>query len=225
MTDKHDWDAALQEMKQVEEKLRASQEVQIVQQKSSRRRALWVIGLAVVLVAIAGVVAVTLLDTPPPIITEDIPGDPANFDAPSSLQEVQQFAGEDVRFLSLTMAQVRSDGTIDLGSADNPSAEYVFVRGSDNGRGDNSGYEYVVVNISEQSMTRTIQPVPADHVIPERVVPPNCTIEQLWILSKTYDVPSNTVAWIQYNADGYHFVIDLLDIDMQFNEDCILVRS
>lgn len=224
MVDKHDWDAALQEMKQVEEKLRASQEVPIVKKKSSRSRLILFVGL-LVLAAIIGVVAATLLKPAPQIITEDLPGDPANFDAPSSLQDVQEFAGDDVRFLSLTMEQVRSDGTIDLGSADNPTAEYLFWRGSDNGRDDNSGYEYVVVNISEQNMTRSIHPVPEDDIIPDRVIPPNCTIEQLWIASKTYDVPSNVVAWIQYTGDGYHFVIDMLDIDLQFNRDCILVRS
>lgn len=225
MVDKHDWDAALEEMKQVEEKIRASQEVPIVKKKSGRGRAILLVGVLLVIAVVVGVLAATLLNPTPEVIVEDIPGDPANFDAPSSLQEVQQFAGDDVRFLSLTMAQVRSDGTIDLGSTDNPSAEYVFVRGSNNGRDDNAGYEYVIVNISEQNMTRTTQPVPADDVVPERVVPPNCTIEQLWGASKTYEVPSNTAAWIQYNHDGYHFVIDLIDIDMQFNEDCILIRS
>ena len=228
MTDKHDWDAALEQMKQVEEKIRASQEIPVLKkEKSNSGRAVLLVAVGLVIVIAAGVLAATFLGntTPPPMIVEEIPGDPARFDAPQSLQEVQQFAGDDVRFLSLTMSHVRSDGTIDLGSSDDPLAAYVFVRGSNNGQDNNAGYEYVVVKISEENMTRTVQSVPADDVIPERVVPPNCTIEQLWIASKTYDVPSNTVAWVQYNSDGYHFVIDLIDIDMQFNEDCILVRS
>ena len=60
-----------------------------------------------------------------------VPGDPANFDPLEVFEEVQNHAGEDVRFLGMQMKFIRPDGTLDLHASYNPSVEYVFVRSAD----------------------------------------------------------------------------------------------
>lgn len=220
MTDQHDWDAALDQMKQVEEQLHAAAETPTEPEKTSNSRSPLLVGvIAVVIIVMGGIFATTQVNQPAPVISEEIPGDPVNFDPPSSLQEVQQFAGGDVRFLALTMSEIREDGTIKLSAADNATAEYVFVRGNVS-----AGREYVTVIITDENMTRNIQAVPEGDSVPDLVVPPNCSIAELWLLAKTYDAPSIGTAFIEYDVDGYHFVIDDFDVDLQFNENCILMR-
>ena len=223
MTDKHDWDTALAKKKKAEEQMHATAEQQTEPEKpTGGSKQILVAMIAAIVVAIGGLIAVSQLNQAPetaPIISDDIPGDPVNFDPPSSLQEVQQFAGNDVRLLSIAMSQIRQDGTIELSAADNATAEYVFVRGSAS-----AGRDYVRVVITDETMTRTLEPIPEGDAVPDFVPPPNCTIEALWILAKTYDAPSIGTAFVRYDENGYHFVIRDFNVDLQFNENCILVR-
>ncbi len=211
MTDSNDWDIALEEMKKTEAEL---SDLNSDKPKKSGNRLM--IPFVIILIIVTGGVFFALSGTP--TVPDVIAGDPAQFDPQISLESVQKFAGDNVRFLSLEMTQVKPDGTVNVSASETPTIAYTFVT-SDN-------TNIIIVNVaSDLSMSKTTQPVSDDEQLPERVVPPTCEIDQLWQLAKTYDVPSNGVADIDYTVDGYRFMIDLLEIDLQFSGDCILIRS
>jgi hypothetical protein len=226
MADTGDWDIAMESMKDMDEERNSDPK------KSRRGYLLIVLILGVVIIVLGGVFVMSNI-TGTPQGTHAIPGDPANFNASTSLQEIQLFAGDDVRFIEMTMNQVRPDGTLDLNAKYEPSVEYVFVRQT----GDNADYEYVIVTIKRSfgevnrsngdgGMSRSTRDVPASDVIPDRVVPPTCAIEDLWQIAKSYDVPiDNAVAVIQYTQDGYHFTMADEDVDLQFTAACVVVQS
>lgn len=226
MSDTSDWDIALEDMKQIDA---IRNQPNPPEPPKSRRGCALSLGIGFLVILFGGIIGTVYLTSLQPN-TQFIPDNPSNFNPPASLQEIQQIAGDDVRFISMTMERVRSDGTMDLNADYEPLTEYVFVRQLDEPPTDapqNSiSYEYVTVTIDGTSdVERTIQPVSAEEDIPERVIPPNCSIADLWQSAKSYDVPANVLATIHYSQDGYRFVIDNLNIDLQFNEDCILIRS
>lgn len=211
MTNQDDWNIALEEMKKTEAELSHSNSDK--PKKSGKRL---IIPLVIILIIVAVGVFWTLSGTP--TVPDVIAGDPAQFDPQISLESVQKFAGDNVRLLSLEMTQVKPDGTVNVSASETPAIAYTFVT-TDN-------TNIIVVNVaSDLSMSKTARPISGDEQLPERVVPPTCPIDQLWQLAKTYDVPSNGVADIDYTVDGYRFMIDLLEIDLQFSGDCILIRS
>lgn len=244
MVDTGDWDIAMKSMKDADDERNGKPK------KSRRGYLLILLVIGVFAIGLGGIFGIGhvmgILEG-----TRSVPGDPENFNASTSLQEVQLFAGDDVRFIEMTMNQVRPDGTLDLNAKYEPSVEYVFVRQTDsppdNAPTDSIGYEYVIVNINrpfrevnsstgdvnsgyvDWGMSRSTRDVPASDVIPERVVPPTCAIKELWQIAKSYDVPIiDTVAVIKYTQDGYRFTmkdvaIDV-DVELQFTQDCVVVK-
>jgi len=222
MPDNNDWDTALEQMKQVEEKLKADAAKQQKKNQSTRNPMIFVL-MGILALLIIGVGAVLFLSSdnstsPPPTVPKVIEADPAQFDPQISLETVQRFAGDNLRFLSLTMTQVHPDGTVDFSTGNTPTVAYTFVT-SDN-------RELVIVRVADDlTMSRTTRLASPDDTIPDRVEPPSCDIPQLWQLAKTYNAPNDGVANIDYDLDGYHFVIASLAVDLQFNGDCILIRN
>jgi len=220
MADTNDWDDALAQMKQVEEQLQAQAQKQS-KPKPKRGRGVLLIGIVVVLAIAGGVVFLLLNNNPPspePTIPQVIEADPMRFDPQISLETVQRFAGEDLRFYSLTMTQVKPDGTVDFSTGDSSSVSYNFLTSDDS--------EMVIVSVADDlSMSRSTEALSSGLTLPRRVDPPTCDIPQLWQLAKTYDAPDSGVADIHYDASGYNFTISSLEIDLQFNGDCILIRD
>jgi len=216
MTQNNDWDDALEQMRQVEKQLQEQVEQQ---QKPKGNKGVLLIGLVVAVAIVGGIIFMVMSSNseppPPPTVIEQ---DPTEFDPQISLETVQRFAGENLRFLSLTMTQVRPDGTIDFSAGGNPTVEYTFVTGNDS--------EFVIVSVApDLTMSRRTQSLTAGTTLPLRVEPPSCDIPQLWQLAKTYNAPNNGVADINYDTSGYNFVIGSLEIDLQFNGECILIRD
>lgn len=219
MPDNNDWDSALEQMKQVEEKLKQEATKQQVKAKQKRNPLVAIFFLAIILLVIgAGAFVVLSNNSPAPSdVPRVIEADPTQFDPQISLETVQRFAGDNLRFLSLTMTRVHPDGTVDFSSETKPTVEYTFVTADER--------EFVIVSVAEDlSMSKSSEAV-GGLTIPIRVEPPSCDIPQLWQLAKTYDVPNTGVADVHYDTAGYNFVITSLEINLQFNGDCILIRS
>ena len=253
MADIGDWDKAVEEMK------RATGEMTPIEVtkngKISRRYGcrLWILGLLMIPLFFGCIIAsgyvFGYIEG-----TRIIPGDTSNFDPSVELETIQKFAGDDVRFLEMTVNYIRPDGTMDLNASYKPSVEYVFVRltddqpptvpvGAPGYSGDDLHYEYVIVEINQPfrnisvttngststytdlGMSRSTRSAPPASQIPENVSPPTCAIEELWQIAKSYDAPlDNAVAVIEYTHEGYHFMIRDVKVDLRFTEDCVVVQ-
>lgn len=183
-----------------------------------------------------------------------VPGDAANFEPLTALEEVQNFAGDDVQLVEIKMDYVRSDGTLDLNADYRPSIDYVFIRavnaepndiplGAPGYQEGDTAYELVTISINRPfrnisvtsgshssnyidfGMSRSIRDLHSTATIPEAVSMPTCPIDELWNLAQDYDAPSNAVAVIEYKDNQYHFQIRDVRIDLTFDADCNLVNS
>jgi len=256
MADINDWDKAVEDMKRATNELSPTE---VSEKYHSKRRRwggcrLWLF----LLISIA--LFFGLLFASGHIFgyiqgTRVVPGDASNFNPSVEFETVQTFAGDDVRFLEMTINYIRPDGTMDLNASYKPSVDYVFVRRSDDQppdvpvgapghRGDEAQYEYVTVEINQPfrnisvtsngstssyvdlGMSSSVRSVPPSIELPEWVSPPTCSIKQLWQIAKSYDAPlDNAVAVIKYTHEGYRFTIHDVSVDLKFSEDCVIVQS
>lgn len=76
-------------------------------------------------------------------------------------------------------------------------------------------------NYLHQGMEKDVSP--ALGVIYEKVAePPVCPLKDLWKIAQTKGASADAVADIKYDANGYNFRINDLNIDLQFGVDCNL---
>lgn len=180
-------------------------------------------------------------------------GDASNFDPIVHFDAIQQHAGEDVKFVSMDVYYVRSDGTMDLYADYRPRAEFTFYRelstppdgappigagGSVNDR----WYEEVDVDIARpwQMWNVTSGSTRYQYINfgmdqetnsavtspPGEVAPkPGCSFKRLWGAALERGAPAAAVATIRYNVSGYEFDIRDTDIDLRFDHDCQLERD
>jgi len=255
MADTNDWDKAVEDMKRATNEMTPAEVVE--KYGRGRRRGfgcrLWLI-IPIVVVLFIGLILSSGVIFGYIQGTRLVPGDASNFDPTADFEAIQTFAGDDVRFIEMTVNYIRPDGTMDLNASYRPSVDYVFVRRSDDQptdvpvgapghRGDEPQYEYVIVEINQPfrgisvttngstssyvdlGMSRSTRDVAASIELPEWVAPPTCSIEQLWQVAKSYDAPDeNAVAVIEYTHEGYHFMIRDVKVDLKFTEDCVVVQ-
>lgn len=177
-----------------------------------------------------------------------VPGDVAHFDPVASYAAVRDLAGPGAKLVGMNVRFVRSDGTLDLTASYSPSpgVDYSFVRevprpanAPPPGAGGGGGpwYEPVQVRVFEpgRTVTRTTNgsrstfdntgmlrdpgtpTLRADKPIRD----PTCPIAALWKQATAgRSVPTDAVAVVRYEDDGYRFLITDLKINAAFDADC-----
>jgi hypothetical protein len=180
------------------------------------------------------------------IQTRPVEGDPANFDPILSFDSMQAFAGADAQLTEFEAHFVRSDGTLDLTATYVPSprvkAEFMVKVdapadappiGAGGGgiwyetitidaytpnqarRVTSSSLSYTYVN---EGMTRSVRS--PQTTTPTFLESPTCPFEALWRVALTEGAPSDAVAVITYDEDGYQFSIRDVGVSLQFTTDC-----
>jgi hypothetical protein len=184
--------------------------------------------------------------------TAPLPGDASHFDPVASLSAVQNHAGSDTQLVKIDALYVRSDGTMDLNASYRADAEYTFVRqvappadAPPVGAGGTSGgqwYQEVSVEVYKPGQMRHVvsgnstydfinlgmdrEDYTASSTLPGDIVPaPKCAFQKLWSLAAEKDAPTDAVAIIRYDSDGYTFDISDAHIHLTFSTDCKLQSS
>jgi hypothetical protein len=171
-----------------------------------------------------------------------MPGDPSRFDPIAAFPAVADFAGRDYQLYRIDIQYVRSDGTLDTYADYYPYVNYYFFREARpanarpigaGGNAEGVQYEVVEVEISRPGfrrrftnlgMNRDVQSLTGSK--PGSVIRnPQCSLAELWRVALTHDAPESAVAVIRYDANGYHFEIYDTAVDLQFDDECQLVRS
>ncbi|MFH1620629.1 MAG: hypothetical protein ABIB04_00925 [Patescibacteria group bacterium] len=184
--------------------------------------------------------------------TVPVPGDPTRFDPIASLSEIQSFAGEGSKLLSINALYVKSDGTMDLTASYHPSVEYQFFRetsppkdappvgagSSPNG----AWFEPVTIKAYEPGQWHHVKimggvsteysyrnnGMERDTSKPVSSPPgtplsdPACAFSDLWRTALDRGASASAVAIIEYNDDGYIFTINDTDITLMFDSECKL---
>lgn len=182
------------------------------------------------------------------IETRELPGDARRFDPVAALPEVQAYAGENARLISLEWNLVRADGTLDLEApyTPKPSATYEFAREvprpenapPPGAGGANTGpwYRNVSIRAYDPGQRRTIirngrrstyanqglERGEYDATTARRrfVDPPTCPIRDLFAVAIARGAPPDAVARVVYDADGYSFTISGVGISLEFDAAC-----
>ncbi len=205
------------------------------------------IGILPIIVCGGGVLAFTTV-----FLAETwfVPGDAARFDPVASYAAVQQWAGRDLKLVSMEAQFVRPDGTLELSAGYNPSPEvrYTFVRELSTPPGDApplgagntiEGRWYETVNVvlrkPFQMRRRTSGSSRFDYLFlgmqrdtsspaarpPGEAVPePGCSLKDLWSAAREKGAPGNAVAVIRYDAFGYVFRVEGTGTNIAFGPDC-----
>lgn len=242
MTGKNDWDIAVESMKKVDE------------QRSKNGRWTCGCIVAFIVLTIGAIFGISILGGIWGENTWVVPGDPAKFDPLASFGEVQKFAGENLIFISLEARYIKSDGTVDLYADYNPRVEYTFAKLSDAPENnvppgapgysaDGQKYDLITVELSRPfqmwsvttngstssyinlGMDRDVREASFSEIPEETVLPPACAFTELWQLARSYDAPTNGVAIIEYDEDGYDFRINGTGVDLEIDHDCVVIRS
>ncbi len=184
------------------------------------------------------IIFLTLLESRP------IPGDASNFDPIVAYEEIKAFAGDAVRLEQIRFEFVRSDGTMNLFEDYEPSVWYTFVHYLD--RADDSpvgvpssnsdNVERIIIYVERPGFFesgRTGNSVSYNYNFGmqrrtyntsydgETADAPICDLADLWqIAMDEEEAPSNAVATISYNSEGYRFTIQETGIRLEFNQDC-----
>ncbi len=176
--------------------------------------------------------------------TRPIPGDAAKYDPIASYPQIVQFAGSNLKLLSVDMKDVKADGTLDLTADYGAEVYYYFAHVLDNsptkaaplGAGGNPGgteAEGITVHLGKPGMKNysrdnyydygmsslTLSASPLTQTI---VDPPGCSLKQLWETAIKQDAPATAVAHIEYGSYGYTFSIDGTPLNLQFDPNCQL---
>lgn len=183
--------------------------------------------------------------------TRPVPGSASAFDPIASFAEVSKYAGDNVKLKSMTAYYVRSDGTLDLNASYRPYVDYEFYQalsspprdappvgagGSPNQKwyqeiqvkiqqprtwhvtSNSSEYDYYDFGMSHDLRTPTST---AQASIPS----PTCSFKNLWSTAMQNGAPTDAVAEIEYNENGYEFSINDINIRIKFSTDCRSTES
>lgn len=210
---------------------------------------LGVIGLIIFMVVVCGGGS-TWLSTYFWEDTREIEGDGNAYDPIAAFDTVSAYAGENAQLLSIEAYYVRSDGTLDLYADYFPRVDYDFYVEVSNEAGDdvplgapNSSanadtlYQAVSIAVWQPYQMRSVSTsrsysymhmgMERDISEPQRSKPSNgvpapaCHFADLWATAiEKNDAPSDAVAIIRYNSDGYNFSISDTNIRMQFDFEC-----
>jgi hypothetical protein len=185
--------------------------------------------------------------------TKPVPGDAANFDLIAGMPEIYEWVGEDAELTNLYATGVRSDGTIDLFASYTPHIILTFVRPTQanndlplgaGGSESDIAYEEVDVDIFTPNQMRTsssssngmrtrfsyinrgalIEVDGTTNTKPITLFMPTCSFADLWAIAIENDVPENAVAAISYDNYGYDFRIIDTNYDLEFSQDCELLK-
>lgn len=176
------------------------------------------------------------------------PGDVENFDPIAHYAAMAAYAGGEPRLVSLTARFVRTDGTLDLGAAYNPSISLEFVAKASPadvaeqgavapGSGFSVGADLTVdVGVLTPrligSKSSTGESKSWNHLGMQRrpsalrsggarfAPAPTCRFADLWKTAIARGAPGDVVAIIRYDADGYAFEANGRDFKLAFGLDC-----
>jgi hypothetical protein len=170
--------------------------------------------------------------------------DPRRYDSLGYYPRIADFAGAGAELVGISLAGVRSDGTIDLTVAGaNHQATYTFqraLRQPEAGRAAGQGlYEPIEVWVQRpgqrrsvgsgagrgggiQYVTRGIQKT-TDEATTQRDGPlpmPACSLRDFWREAIAHGAPAGAVASIQYGEDGYQLWVAEAGLRLTFDHDC-----
>lgn len=184
--------------------------------------------------------------------TRPIPGDAAHYDPVASYQSVLDYAGAGAELVSVSAYYVRSDGTMELNATYSPPpyVDYDFVRKLDKappnappigagGANTAPWYEPIEIHLYQPGQWRKVSGGSVSYTYVNKgmqrsvddpindlnhpvVPPPACPYAKLWSVALTKDAPTEAVAIINYDADGYDFSISGLSVYLKFDMDCKL---
>lgn len=186
--------------------------------------------------------------TEPKPNTAPPPGDVSNFDPIATYGAMAAYAGAEPRLVSLSARFVRPDGTLDLGAPYNPTVNVEFVTKATNadvagqgerapGSGFSAGADITVdVGVLTPRLISSKSSMSGEktwkHLGMQRrpetlrrpgarfAPPPTCKLADLWKAAIGRGAPSDVVAIIQYDADGYTFEANGQDFKLAFGADC-----
>ncbi len=212
------------------------------------RNLLFVVGLILIVLAVNFLIIPFFETGGGNADTREVPGDATHFDPIASFQQIKDYAGAGAMLTDMSAYYVRSDGTMDLTASYTPNVTLEFVietaRPADappiGAGGSTTGKWYIPVDIHifqpgqwrqvtsssvsytyiNKGMERDVDdPTSSDQTI---LPDPTCSFADLWQIALTKDAPSEAVAIIRYNEDGYDFTISDASIYLEFGMDCRL---
>ena len=176
-----------------------------------------------------------------------ITGNTHKYDPIAYFSGIQKFAGSGMRLVRMTATHVRSDGTLDLFADYNPTVEYQFVRpapaaplppvGAGRQAAIEPSYEHTTVlayrpwadewdyyrNLYRNyGMRKTVfEETYADPGVEQKIVDaPECPFAAFWKQAIAAGAPSDAVATIVYDKDGYTFDIPETNVHLSFDAKC-----
>lgn len=199
------------------------------------------------------VFALSACGGPPDRDTRPVEGNAARFDPIAQYETVQNYAGPNAQLLEIAAYYVRSDGTLDLTASYGARVDYEFYRPTDaegkeapplgaGGTGTDQWYQTVSVEADQPGRTWHIESGSSEYSftnqgltrewdtpqnrIPGTAIPaPECSFATLWQIALEREAPSEAVAIIRYDEDGYEFSISDTGIRLNFDTDCSLERE
>jgi hypothetical protein len=185
----------------------------------------------------------------PPPYTRDLPDDATAFDPLAQYELVRSFAGGDVLLTEIDAYYVKPDGTLDLLADYGAWVRYEFVRAVSAppdappigaGGSDSEWYEVLTVQASRPgtnivnsgsgrlgwttlrwvSKGLALETEDATTRIDTPVEVPRCSFRDLWAYALEDGAPQNAVATINYDENGYYFLISGTEYNYQFTTTC-----
>jgi hypothetical protein len=180
--------------------------------------------------------------------TRPVPGDATRFDPVAAYNDIMAYAGSGAQLVSITATYVRSDGTQDLTASYYPYTNYDFVLEvptpadappvGAGGTTSGTWYEPIEIRAYQPNQWRKVsgtnnysymnQGMQRDTSSPSASEPqiiraPKCSFADLWEVALRRDAPRNAVAIIEYDQEGYSFIISDVSIYLQFDAECNLI--
>jgi len=173
-----------------------------------------------------------------------IPGDAAHFDVITTYPQIAAFAGTDFHLERVSMKFVKSDGTLDLTADYGASVSYYFAHVLDKSAANGAPVgvsnsvgptaELAFVNISKPGLKSPNKNQYYDFGMDRSASTatawtgtladvPTCSLKALWDAAIQKGASAEAVATIDYDSTGYRFVIQALNIRLQFAANCSLL--
>jgi hypothetical protein len=173
-----------------------------------------------------------------------IPGDAAHYDVIATYPQIATFAGVNFHLTRISMKFVKADGTLDLTADYGATVSYYFahvldksaVNGAPVGVNNSTGplAETAYVSISRPGLKNPNKNQWYDFGMDRSQGTasawtgtladiPTCTPKSLWDAAIQKGVSADAVATIDYDATGYRFAIQALNINFRFGADCSLI--